>query len=146
MRILLAEDNVVMARVLSFNLSRAGFDVHVCQNGRLALEAAQAESFALIITDYQMPEMNGEDLCRQIRQRPEYHHTPVILCSAKGFEIDAERMKAELGITSVIYKPFSPDHVIQLVRSHLEESRVPRTSEEPISVRQSPSQTAAVSG
>ena len=122
MRILLAEDNAVMAKVLSFNLSRAGFDVHSCGNGRVALEAAKVDTFSLIITDYQMPEMNGEELCREIRALSAYQNTPVILCSAKGFEIDADRMKQELGISSLVYKPFSPDHVVELVRSHLSDT------------------------
>ena len=119
MRILLAEDNAVMAKVLSFNLSRAGFDVRTCENGRVALEAAQMEPFALLITDYQMPEMNGEELCRRLRQLPAYENTPVILCSAKGFEIDADRLKAELGISTIIYKPFSPERVVAHVKTYL---------------------------
>ena len=66
MRILLAEDNAVMAKVLSFNLSRAGFDVCVSTNGRKALEAARLETFSLLITDYQMPEMRTKIEWRRI--------------------------------------------------------------------------------
>ena len=119
MKILLAEDNAVMAQVLSFNLSRAGYEVSVCRNGRLALEAAMSESFDLVITDYQMPEMNGEELCRELRQLPACETTPVILCSAKGFEIDARQLSIELGIAEVIYKPFSPERVVDLVTLHV---------------------------
>jgi len=60
MRILIAEDNLVMAHVLQFNLERAGFDVHTAGDGALALEAALGDSFDIVITDYQMPRMKIE--------------------------------------------------------------------------------------
>ena len=64
MRILIAEDNVVMAQVLHFNLSRTGHQVAVAENGAIALKAAQRESFDLVISDYQMPVMDGYDAAR----------------------------------------------------------------------------------
>lgn len=115
MKILIAEDNLVMAHVLQFNLERAGFDVHAAADGALALEAATDETFDVVITDYQMPRMNGEELVRQLRTFPEYMDTPVVLCSAKGYEIDTAQLERDLGIAEVVYKPFSPAHIVELI-------------------------------
>lgn len=117
MQILIAEDNLVMAHVLQFNLERAGFEVHAAADGALALEAALDDSFDIIITDYQMPRMNGEEFVRQLRTHPEYSSTPIVMCSAKGYEIDTERLERELGIAEVVYKPFSPAQIVELIRS-----------------------------
>tara|TARA_R110002072_G_scaffold243821_2_gene403080 strand:- start:57163 stop:57546 length:384 start_codon:yes stop_codon:yes gene_type:complete len=117
MRILIAEDNLVMAHVLQFNLERAGFDVHTAADGELALEAALENSFDIIITDYQMPRMNGEELVQQLRTHPEYTNAPIVMCSAKGYEIDTARLERELGISEVVYKPFSPAQIVELIHS-----------------------------
>jgi CheY-like chemotaxis protein len=115
MKILIAEDNLVMAHVLQFNLERAGFEVHAAADGALALEAAMEDTFDVIITDYQMPRMNGEELVRQLRTYPEYMDTPMVLCSAKGYEIDTAQLERDLGIAEVVYKPFSPAHIVELI-------------------------------
>ena len=90
MQILIAEDNLVMVHVLQFNLERAGFEVHAAVNGAEALEAAVDRTFDLVITDYQMPEMNGEEFVRQLRGHGDYRDTPIVMCSAKGYEIDTD--------------------------------------------------------
>ena len=91
--ILIAEDNRVMADVLRFNLARSGFSVTVASNGLVAVELLQAGAFDLVISDYQMPGMNGEELCRWMRSDPRYRTGPVLMCSAKGYELDASRLQ-----------------------------------------------------
>lgn len=75
-RALVVEDNRVMADVVRFNLSRAGMDVEVAFNGRAALDAFNAAEFDLVITDYQMPEMSGEELCPGDSRRQPQHSGP----------------------------------------------------------------------
>lgn len=118
--ILIAEDNRVMADVLRFNLARSGFSVTVASNGLVAVELLQAGAFDLVISDYQMPGMNGEELCRWMRSDPRYRTVPVLMCSAKGYELDASRLQEELDISRIFYKPFSPRDVVELVRLTLE--------------------------
>jgi CheY-like chemotaxis protein len=113
MRILIAEDNVAMAQVLRFNLERAGYTVCVASDGRQALESAQEQHFDLVITDYQMPGMTGEELCRGLRELPEYRSTPVMMCTAKEFELDATYLSESLGVNNLIQKPFSPRQVVE---------------------------------
>jgi CheY-like chemotaxis protein len=115
MQILIAEDNLVMAHVLQFNLERAGFEVHAAINGAEALEAALDSTFDLVITDYQMPGMNGEELVRELRSQPNYQDTPIVMCSAKGYEIDTDQLRQDLGISEFVCKPFSPAQMVELI-------------------------------
>ncbi len=114
-RILVAEDNQVMADVVRFNLKRAGYDVTIASTGAEAWEILQDAEFDLLVTDFQMPKMNGDELCRKILEKGEYAMMPIIMCSAKGFELNAEQLKAELNISQLIYKPFSPIQLKQMI-------------------------------
>jgi CheY-like chemotaxis protein len=114
-RILIAEDNPALANVLRFNLQRAGFEVVAAGNGREALELAERQPFDLIVSDQNMPEMTGLELCAELRRRDTYKHIPVILVTAKGMELDAAQLQRELGIASVFSKPFSPSKVVRAV-------------------------------
>jgi len=109
---LIVDDNVALARVTQFALTRAGFDAKIAGNGRKALEAAQAETFDIIISDQQMPEMTGLELCRRLRSMAEYAHTPIILLTAKGLELELPALQRELDISAIFPKPFSPSEVV----------------------------------
>jgi CheY-like chemotaxis protein len=114
-RALVVDDNLALARVTQFALDRAGFETQVARNGRLALEAAQQSQFDVVVTDQQMPEMTGTDLCRELRKLPEYMDCPIILLTAKGLELELPRLREELGISGVFSKPFSPAAVVKAV-------------------------------
>lgn len=109
---LVVDDNVALARVTQFALTRAGFDVKIAGNGRKALELAQAEMYDLIISDQQMPEMTGLELCRRLRATSQYESTPIILLTAKGLELELPALQRELNISAVFPKPFSPSEVV----------------------------------
>lgn len=111
-RVLVVEDNRVMADVMRFNFSRAGFSTTVALNGRIAWELLQAEAFQLLVTDFQMPEMDGGELCRRIRAESRFADMPIILLTAKGMEIDRDRLMRELGVSLIIDKPFSPRQLV----------------------------------
>jgi two-component system alkaline phosphatase synthesis response regulator PhoP len=109
---LIVDDNVALARVTQFALTRAGFDAKIAGNGRKALELAQAETFDLVISDQQMPEMTGLELCRRLRATVEYAHTPIVLLTAKGLELELPALQRELNISAIFPKPFSPSEVV----------------------------------
>jgi CheY-like chemotaxis protein len=119
MRILVAEDNVAMANVIAFNLRKAGFDVLHVASGDIAWKQLQLEEFALLVTDFQMPGMNGGDLSRRIRQEPSLAAIPVVLLTAKCLELDVEYYRETLGVNAVMMKPFSPRSLVQLVQKLL---------------------------
>jgi CheY-like chemotaxis protein len=111
-RILIAEDNEVTSSVLKFNLERGGFAVRVARDGQEALDFLAEESVNLIITDYQMPRLNGLELIQRLRQAQPPDPTPIFLCSAKGLELDLEMFREKYQIEEVFFKPFSPKAIM----------------------------------
>ena len=100
--------------------SGLGFSVTCAYDGATAAEAARQESFDLVITDYQMPKMSGEELCEAIRTDSINREVPIVLCSAKGLEIDSTRMNEVHRLAKVFHKPFSPGEVVTFACSLLE--------------------------
>ena len=123
-RILIAEDNPVIAHVLRFNLERCGFEVSVAENGRRAIELLEGNRFDVILTDYQMPEVDGEELCRQVRLDERHADASLFLVSAKGCELNIPRLTEEFSLSKVLFKPFSPREVCNLVCASLEPAAV----------------------
>ena len=119
-RILVAEDNPALAAVIKFNLRRSGLKVTDTRNGRKAWDAAQATTFDVVVTDHQMPEMTGVELCEKLRGLPQYAQTPIIMLTAKGLELDLDHLKASLGIAAALPKPFSPVEMVKIVHDCLE--------------------------
>ena len=118
-RILVAEDDSAMRKVLTFSLEQAGLSVCACSTGRDALEAAQQDRFDLVVTDQQMPYLNGTELCAELRKIPAYDHTPILLLTAKSLELNHKELYKTLGITAVLRKPFSPSYVVKMVKERL---------------------------
>jgi DNA-binding response OmpR family regulator len=116
LRILIAEDNRVLADVMRFNLEAEGFEVTVAHNGQKALGIAQTDYFDLVISDYQMPGLSGEELLRGIRADSVNTTAVCVLCSAKGYELDEEQLTDELGLHSIVMKPFSPRDLVVLAQ------------------------------
>ncbi len=120
-KILVADDNRVMLNIVRFNLERAGFAVTVARDGCEAWKLLQAGGVDLLITDYQMPRINGEELCRRLREDPSLSNLPAIMLSAKGLELDLARLREELGLHEVVFKPFSPSCLVATVQACLKE-------------------------
>jgi len=113
MKALIVDDNMALARVTQFALDRAGFETKAVYNGCEGLEAARQEHFDIVITDQQMPEMTGLQLCAQLRSLPEYVDCPIVLLTAKGLELELPRIRDELGISAAFSKPFSPSAIVK---------------------------------
>ena len=111
------EPHIVLAVSLKF--SKAGFEVSSAADGQAAWEVIQQVRPQIVISDLQMPKMDGLDLVRKMRSEPDFHDIPVILLTAKGYELDEEELRQEFGIQAVICKPFSPRELLQLVQSLL---------------------------
>jgi CheY-like chemotaxis protein len=109
---LVVDDNIALARVTQFAFQRVGFDAVTAGNGRIALELARDRQFDVVVTDQQMPEMTGIELCRELRRLPEYRETPLMMLTAKGLEIELPQIRAELSIDAMFAKPFSPSEVV----------------------------------
>ncbi len=112
-KILIVDDNVALARVIQFAMDSAGFETVTASNGRIAFELASESQFDMVITDQQMPEMTGIDLCSSLRSMPEYKNCPIILLTAKGLELELPSLQDEYEIDATFSKPFSPSALVK---------------------------------
>ena len=116
-RILVAEDNVVLGDVIRYNLERFGFAVTLARNGTEALRLAESQSFDILVTDYEMPGIDGEELCNRVRNELKLDSIRIVMCSAKGLELDREEIMARLSIEAILYKPFSIRELTNLLEN-----------------------------
>ena len=89
-KILLAEDDGSMRRFLEITLQRAGYQVISAEDGLAAMQISLTETFDAVITDAVMPNLTGHDLCRILRQNPNFKSVPLIILSGLEQEISAE--------------------------------------------------------
>jgi DNA-binding response OmpR family regulator len=118
--ILIVDDEPYILRSLSYLLTREGYAVETASNGAEGLERARAARPPLIFLDIMMPNLNGYEVCEQIKADVSLAGTYVILLSAKGQQIDRER-GLQGGADEFMTKPFSPREIAQRVRDILAE-------------------------
>jgi len=121
-RILLCDDEIHILRAAEFKLKRAGFDVQVASDGQEAWELIEARPPDILVTDYQMPRMDGLQLTQRVRENPNLGDLPILMLTAKGFEISHEELARKWNVRGVIAKPFSPRQLLQTVQKILDES------------------------
>jgi DNA-binding response OmpR family regulator len=117
-KILVADDEPHILRVVKDKLANAGFQVVMAVNGEEAFQTALREKPDLILLDVMMPKMNGFDVCRKLRLEADFSVTPILLLTARGQDID-KKMGLEAGASEYITKPFSPRQLLQTVQSKL---------------------------
>jgi len=116
-RVLVAEDNLVLGDVIRFNLQRSGFDVTLARNGNDAIRFLESEPFSILVTDYEMPGLDGEQICHRARNELQLDSLRIVMCSAKGMELDREELKAKLSLEAILFKPFSVRDLTSLLES-----------------------------
>lgn len=112
--ILVIEDDADIANLLRIHLSDLGFRVEICRDGKTGLYKALSESYALVILDLMLPEMDGLDVCKRIRAENQY--LPILMLTAKAEELD-KVLGLELGADDYITKPFSIRELIARVKA-----------------------------
>ena len=114
-KILIIEDEEAIADLEKDYLELSGFEVEIEHRGDVGLKRSLTEDFNLVILDLMLPEMNGFDICREIRAQK---NTPIIMVSAKKDDIDKIRGLG-LGADDYMTKPFSPSELVARVKAHL---------------------------
>lgn len=114
-RILIIEDEESIAELEKDYLELSGFEVAIENSGDVGLKRAMAEEFNLIILDLMLPEIDGFEICRQVREKK---NTPTLMVSAKKDDIDKIRGLG-LGADDYMTKPFSPSEMVARVKAHL---------------------------
>lgn len=115
-KILIVEDEAAIADLEKDYLELSGFEVEIANRGDEGLNKALNEDFDLFILDLMLPEVDGFEICRQVRDKK---NTPIIMVSAKKDDIDKIRGLG-LGADDYMTKPFSPSELVARVKAHLE--------------------------
>jgi two-component system chemotaxis response regulator CheY len=113
-RILAVDDSPVMRQMVKATLAEAGHEVSQAANGEEALRMAAAQVFDMVITDLNMPVMDGLALIRKLRELPAYRSMPMIALTTES-TADVKRAGREAGATAWVVKPFNPQRLIAAV-------------------------------
>lgn len=117
-KILVVDDEPFVVRSLTFVLGKHGYETLSARDGKQALKLVEEERPDLLFLDLMMPQINGYDVCRQIRSNPEWKDVYIIMLTAKGQERDRKK-GLEAGANEFMVKPFSPSKVIERVKEIL---------------------------
>jgi DNA-binding response OmpR family regulator len=117
-KILIVEDDAPLAKMLVLLLTRAGCEVLAVHTGAEGMELAQKKKFDLIALDIDLPDSNGYQVCREIKQRHFSRHTPIIFISGRPLEEDIQR-GLEAGAVDYITKPFNASDFVSRILSHI---------------------------
>jgi two-component system chemotaxis response regulator CheY len=117
-RILAVDDSPSMLRMVSLTLASAGHSVAQAADGREALAAARVEAFDVVVTDVNMPNMDGIELVQELRGLPAYRYVPLLILTT---EATAERKQQgrSAGATGWLVKPFNPERLLAVVEKVL---------------------------
>ncbi|MEQ1789257.1 MAG: response regulator [Rickettsiales bacterium] len=114
-KILAVDDSKSMREMVSFTLKSAGYEVVEAEDGKAALAAIIGIKMDAVITDLNMPNMNGFELIRSLRADPVYKFTPILMLTTEGDATKKEEGKSS-GATGWIVKPFNPDKLIEVIK------------------------------
>ena len=114
-KILAVDDSVSIRKSISFILGQENFEVVEAENGADGLSKANADKFGLIITDINMPIMDGIQFIKELRNTAEHKFTPIIVLTTENKESQMQEGKAA-GATGWIVKPFSSEKLIAVVK------------------------------
>jgi two-component system phosphate regulon response regulator PhoB len=117
-RIAIVEDEAELASLIEYNLGRQGLQTQVLNGSKGTLKSLETMRPDLIVLDVMLPEMDGFELCRLIRQSPTLGRTPVLFLTARTDEVDRV-LGLEIGGDDYMTKPFSPRELIARVKAHL---------------------------
>lgn len=116
--ILIADDSASIRQMVQFSLKAGDYAVTQAADGGDALEKAEGSKFDMVITDLDMPVMNGIELTRQIRALPGYSRVPIVILTTESDSGVKQRGKAA-GATGWIIKPFRPHQLIEVIQKVL---------------------------
>lgn len=117
-RIMTVEDSTSLREMISFVLTGAGYKVLEAKDGNDALQKLDGSPVDMVITDLNMPNMNGIELTRSLRSTPVYKFIPIIFLTTESQAQKKEAAK-EAGATGWIVKPFKPDQLLKVVKKVL---------------------------
>ena len=115
LRIMTIDDSKTMRDMLMLTLADAGFDVIQAVDGQEGIDMLEKEKVDVVITDINMPRMDGYEVVRQLRLRPGHQKTSILVLTTES-EIEKKKMGKDVGATGWLVKPFDPDRLVETVR------------------------------
>lgn len=112
--VLVVDDSISMRQMIVFTAKEAGFNVLEGANGQEALQKLQGQRVDVVITDLNMPVMDGFSLSRQLRANPLYKFTPILMLTTESQDAKKQEGKAA-GVTAWIVKPFKPEQLVAIL-------------------------------
>ena len=113
--ILAVDDSTSMRQMVSFTLKNAGYKVVEAVDGEDALDKARGQKFDLVLTDQNMPRLDGIGLTRKLREHPNFRTTPILILTTESGD-DMKQMGRAPGATGWLVKPFDPAKLIEVIR------------------------------
>jgi len=117
-KILIVDDSMMVRMTVKRTLLSVDFEVVEAKDGAEGLAKAKESSYDLILTDLNMPNMDGLTMIQNIRQLPAYAETPIVMLTTESGD-DKKSIGHESGVSAWLVKPFQPDHLIEVVGSML---------------------------
>lgn len=112
--ILAVDDSTSMRKMVAFTLKGAGHDVVEANDGQEALSKAKSKKFQLVISDVNMPVMDGITLIKELRVLSDYKYTPILMLTTES-EGQIKQQGREAGATGWIVKPFDPEELLAVI-------------------------------
>jgi two-component system chemotaxis response regulator CheY len=112
---LIVDDSSSVRQMVGYTLRQAGYDVLEGRDGADALERLGDNRVHLIITDLNMPVMDGIEFIRQVRRRPNGRYTPILMLTTES-QMEKKQLGREAGATGWIVKPFHPEKLLEVVK------------------------------
>jgi two-component system chemotaxis response regulator CheY len=113
--ILAVDDSPSMRKMVSFTLTGAGYQVVEAVDGQDAYEKAQSQSFDLVLTDQNMPRLDGLGLTRKLRDHPQFKSTPILMLTTESSDLMKQAGRAA-GATGWLVKPFDPSRLLDVIK------------------------------
>lgn len=121
-KILDIDDSPTVQRLIEMILASQGYQVVLASDGEEGIAKAKKEKPALILVDFVMPKMNGFQVCKTLKEDPEFRDTPIILVTSKGDKVGSKFVDV-LGITEYFTKPFQPEELLAKIREVLDKGK-----------------------
>ena len=113
--ILAVDDSASMRKMVAFTLTGAGYHVVEAVDGQDAFEKAQTHSIDLVLTDQNMPNMDGLSLTRKLREHPKFKSTPILILTTESSDLMKQAGRSA-GATGWLVKPFDPGRLIEVIQ------------------------------
>ena len=113
--ILAVDDSLSIRQTVRLTLSMAGYEVSEADYGQAALDACDKASFDVVVTDLNMPGMDGIELIRRLRARPQFKFVPILMLTTES-QLERKQQGKSVGATGWIVKPFTADQLVAVIK------------------------------